>query len=115
MLTIHYETFTPDAQQSPFCVDFGHVDGLVEVSLEGRRRSVEARKNANGYWIIRGLVASYPRCTRAVSVAVYVLPAVGVIYIRPNQAGSGGRWPALRLTGFVEDWHDGQALTRKGP
>lgn len=109
MIRIHLETFTPDPEQSPFCLQFGHVDGTLEVTLEGRTRRLEARHYSGNYWIVRGVLVSFPNSTKRWPAALYFFPDTGRIWFRPNDhAMQGNRWPTPRLCGFVEDLHNEQ-------
>jgi hypothetical protein len=109
MVRIYIETFTPDETQSPFCQQFGHVDGVLDVTFEGRTRQCEARHYDRNYWIIRGVLVVFPFSKQQWAAALYYFPDTGRIWLRPNDHGlQGNRWPAPRLSGFVADLHDAQ-------
>lgn len=105
-IRIDIDSFVPDPEQSDHCLADGHTDGLVTVEIEGRARSCEARIHARGFWIIRGLLVTYPGTTKSWSAALYYMPQTELMWVRPNYTTM--RHPMPMICGFVEDLHDEQ-------
>jgi hypothetical protein len=107
MLTIDIASFVADAEQSEYAVQYGWLNGTVEVTFQGKTRRVRARKCDDNQIIAFDMAARYPTGSKVWKSSVRFSVDGKVRHINAGVESRSGRIASQpRICGFIEGVRD---------